>query len=155
MHAVWKSQQKVSFNIASEASYAYKIMSILATLKTWSFWSKSVTRQATLIGQKLMENAKIQMRHFELFSSQNLMENAKIEKVQNETFCVIFKQCVMEATRNWATNNRTWYNRGHHKHYHKIPDRWEDGPGCGAFVAKSGAEFEWGRHRPASRAAPV
>ena len=32
-----------------------------------------------------MENAKIQMRHFELFSSQNLMENAKIEKVQNET----------------------------------------------------------------------
>ena len=86
MHGVWKSQQKVSFNIASEASYAYKTRSILATfLKTRSFRSKSVTRQATLIGQKLMENAKIQMRHFELFSSQNLMENAKIEKVQNET----------------------------------------------------------------------
>ena len=53
--------------------------------ETRSFRSKSVTRQATLIGQKLMENAKIQMRHFELFSSQNLIENAKIEKDQNET----------------------------------------------------------------------
>ena len=38
-------------------------------LKTWSLQSNSVTYKSILIGQKMVENAKIQMRHYEYFSS--------------------------------------------------------------------------------------
>ena len=44
-----------------------------AFLKTWFLWSYSDTRQVNLIGQKLLENAKIQN--------------------SNATFLVNFKQC--------------------------------------------------------------
>ena len=76
MHCVWKSQEKVSFNIASEASYVYILSgqkliknAILAT-----FWKPEACGQtvlpdrSVLIGQKLVENAKIpkiHMRYFE------------------------------------------------------------------------------------------
>ena len=68
-----KITEKVSFNIASEASYYY-ILSQNA--KKGQFWRvfenlKLAVKQcyqspdmSVLIGQKLMENAKIQMRHF-------------------------------------------------------------------------------------------
>ena len=80
-HSVWKSQKKVSFNIASEASYVYilsgqkllknaKNVSILA-----SFWKPEACGQtvlpdrSVLKGQKLVENAKIQVKHFGWFSN--------------------------------------------------------------------------------------
>ena len=56
-----KIVEKVSFNIASEASYIY-ILSGQTVLP-----DRSIVR-----GQKLLKNAKIQkskMRHFELFSN--------------------------------------------------------------------------------------
>ena len=78
-HGVWKSQKKVSFNIASVASYVYILSGqklITNTkkdpfgefLKTWSFRSNSVTRHVsfnrTKIGGK-RQSYKIQMRQFE------------------------------------------------------------------------------------------
>ena len=71
-HCIWKLQKKVSFSSASEASYVYNLRGqtfiqfvkndiIWRILKTWSLWSNSVTRQVTIfIGQKLVENAKIE-----------------------------------------------------------------------------------------------
>ena len=71
-HSVWKSQKKDSFNIASEASYVYilsgqkfvknaKNGQFWQVLNTWNFRSNSVTRdRSILIGQKLLENAKIE-----------------------------------------------------------------------------------------------
>ena len=72
MHNGWKSHKKVSFNIASEASYVY-IMSgqkLIKKAKNSQFWRvfrnlklprNSVTRPANLlIGQKLAKKAKIE-----------------------------------------------------------------------------------------------
>ena len=75
-----KITEKVSFNIASEASYVYilsgqkliknakKMVHFGEFLKTWSLRSNSVTRQVsfnrTKIGGKC-QNWKIKMRHFE------------------------------------------------------------------------------------------
>ena len=74
-----KITEKVSFNIASEASYIYilsgqkfikkaKNAQFREFLKTRSLLSNSVTRQVsfnrTKIGGKC-QNSKIQMRHFE------------------------------------------------------------------------------------------
>ena len=81
MIKVFENLEIVSLNIASGASYVYilsgqkfiknaKIYSILA-----SFWKPEACGQTVLpdrsllIGQKLVENAKIQMRHFESFSN--------------------------------------------------------------------------------------
>ena len=76
-----KITEKVSFNIASGASYGYilsgqKVIKRAETgqfaefLKTWSLRSNSVTRQIsfdkTKIGGKC-QNSKIHMRHFEQF----------------------------------------------------------------------------------------
>ena len=66
-----KITEKVAFNIASEASYVYilsgqkliknaKNSQFGEFLKILSLRSNSVTRQATLIGQTLGENAKIE-----------------------------------------------------------------------------------------------
>ena len=75
----WKSLEKVSFYIASEASYVYilsgqqlienaKNGQFGEFLKNWSLRSNSVTRQVsfnrTIIGGKC-QNSKIQMRHLE------------------------------------------------------------------------------------------
>ena len=50
-------------------------------LKIWNLWSNSVTRQVSFfMGQKLVENAKIQTRHFEEFSN-----NVSAFKVPNLT----------------------------------------------------------------------
>ena len=75
-HSVWKSQ-KVSFNIASEASYVYILsgQKLIKNAKNGPFWrgfwkpeacgQTVLPDRSVLIGQKLVENANIQMRHFE------------------------------------------------------------------------------------------
>ena len=64
-----KITEKVSSNIASEASYVYilsgqksikKAKHFGEFLKTWSLRSNSATRQASFNRTKLVENAKIQ-----------------------------------------------------------------------------------------------
>ena len=72
-----KFNEKVSFNIASEASYVYILsgQKLIKNGQKWcilaSFWKPEACGQtvlpdrSVLIGQKLVENAKIQMRHFE------------------------------------------------------------------------------------------
>ena len=77
-----KITEKVSFNIASEASYVYILsgQKLIKNAKNDPFWRvfenlKLAVKQcyqtldrSDLIGQKLVENAeieKIQMRHFE------------------------------------------------------------------------------------------
>ena len=72
-----KITEKVSFNIASEASYVYVLsgQKLIKNAQKWSnlasFWKPKTFGQtelpdmSVLIGQKLVENAKIQMRHFE------------------------------------------------------------------------------------------
>ena len=82
-----KITEKVSFNIASEASYVYflswqKLIKIPQLvhfgefLKTWSLRSNSVTRQV-LIGQKLVENAKIQKFKCDILSNFQTMWKRK------------------------------------------------------------------------------
>ena len=80
-HGVWKYiAEKVSFNIASEASYVYilsgqkiiknaKMVQIGEFLRTWSLRSNSVTRQVILMGQKLVNNAKIQIFKCDILST--------------------------------------------------------------------------------------
>ena len=70
-----KITEKVSFNILSGQKLIKnaEMVHFGELLKTWSLRSNSVTRQVSfLIGQKLVENAKIrkiQMQHFEQFSN--------------------------------------------------------------------------------------
>ena len=62
--------EKVSFNNASKASYVF-ILSGQKLIKNGPFWRVFENGQtvlpdrSVLIGQKLMENAKNQLRHFE------------------------------------------------------------------------------------------
>ena len=74
-----KISEKVSFNIASEASYIYTFSGqkfiknakhglIWQVFENLNFLSNSDTRQVTFINAKIGEkhqNSKIQMRHFE------------------------------------------------------------------------------------------
>ena len=67
-----KITEKVSFNIASEASYVYNMsgQKLIKNAKNSPFWRafenlKLAVKQCYQTGQKLVENAKIQMRHFE------------------------------------------------------------------------------------------
>ena len=69
-----KITQNVAFNIASEASYIYKSsLKNQKTVNLASFWKSKASGQTVLpdrslwIGQKLVENAKIQMKHFSNF----------------------------------------------------------------------------------------
>ena len=57
---MFENHKKVSFNIASEASFVKnpKNGQFVEFLKTWSLRLKSVTRQVNF--KKLVENAKIQ-----------------------------------------------------------------------------------------------
>ena len=64
-HSVWKSQKKVSFNIASELSYIYigntknrQFLRIFENLRACS--QKVLPDRWVEIGQKLVENAKIE-----------------------------------------------------------------------------------------------
>ena len=71
-----KITEKVSFNIASEASYAYILsgQKLIKNAKNGQFWrvfdkpeacgQTVLPDRSILIGQKMVENAKIQMRHF-------------------------------------------------------------------------------------------
>ena len=71
-----KITEKVSFNIASEASYVYilsgqKLIKNATNGPFWRFFSKPeaccqtvLPDRSVLLRQKLMENAKIQMRYF-------------------------------------------------------------------------------------------
>ena len=72
-HGVWKSQEKVSFNIASEASYVYK--SSLKMPKTFNFCSiKSDLSGSTVWPQVSLD-------------------------LLNATFWTIFKHCEVSTTR--------------------------------------------------------
>ena len=63
-----KITEKVSFNIASEASYVYILSGQMVNfgefLKPEACGQTVSPDRSVLIGQKLVENAKIQMRHF-------------------------------------------------------------------------------------------
>ena len=70
-----KIREKVSFRIASEASYVYifsgqKFIKNAKSSQFCEFWKTEACGQivlpdwSILIGQKLVENAKFQMRHF-------------------------------------------------------------------------------------------
>ena len=73
-----KITEKVSFNIASEASYVCaligqkliknaKSVNFSDFFKTWSLWSNSVTRQVSFNGPKIggkCQNSKIQILAF-------------------------------------------------------------------------------------------
>ena len=72
-----KITEKVSFNIAREATFKYILsgQKLIKNAKNGPFWRVFAKPEAcgqtvlpdrsVLIGQKLVENAKIQMRHFE------------------------------------------------------------------------------------------
>ena len=72
-----KITEKVSFDIASEASYVYILsgQKLIRNAKDGPFWRVFEKPEAcgqtvypdmsVLIGQKLVENAKIQNRHFQ------------------------------------------------------------------------------------------
>ena len=79
-HGVWKSQKKVSFNIASEASYVYILNGQKLSILT-SF------RKSEACGQTVLPDRS-------LIIGQKIVENAKIQKNSNATFWVIFKHCV-------------------------------------------------------------
>ena len=79
-HGVWKSKKKYPFNIASEASYVYflSVQKFVKNAKNGPFWQvfdnlklavKHWPDRSLLIGQKLVEIEKLQMRHFEWFSN--------------------------------------------------------------------------------------
>ena len=82
-----KITEKVSFNIASEASYVYilsgqkliknaKIGQFLRVFEDLKLAVKQCyQKRSVLIGQKLVENAKIQMRYFGWFSNTVLIIN--------------------------------------------------------------------------------
>ena len=70
-----KITEKVSFNIASELSYVYILsgQKLIKNAKIGPFWrifekacgQTELPARSALIGQKLVENPKIQMRHFQ------------------------------------------------------------------------------------------
>ena len=64
---MFENHKKVSFNIASEASFVKnsKNGQFVEFLKTWSLRLKSVTRQ---VFKKLVENAKIQKLKWDIWS---------------------------------------------------------------------------------------
>ena len=79
---------KVSFNIASEASYVY----ILSRQKFMKSTQKSFSKpeacgqtvipdRSLLIGQKVMKSAKIQKFKCDILSRQKFIENAKIVSI--------------------------------------------------------------------------
>ena len=90
-----KIPKKVSFNIASEASYVY-ILSSLKTpktvnfgecLKTWGLWSNSGTRYVNFNWTKNSEkcqNWTSQLRHFGWFS--NFVRRPKLRKLGAVSF---------------------------------------------------------------------
>ena len=73
--------EKVSFNIASEASYLYKSLLKMPKMANFGEFLKPKA-----CGQTVLPVMAILTR-------KKLIENAKIEKKSNATFWVIFKQC--------------------------------------------------------------
>ena len=95
-----KIVEKVSFNIASEASYVYilsgqKFIKNAKMVKTWSLWSNSVTRQVKFIGTKIGENAKIKKLKWDILSSFQTMwmvlkvSISKMGSSNNRTFITL------------------------------------------------------------------
>ena len=79
-HSVWKSPQKVAFNIASEASYVHiwvkkSSIKMAKIVDLPSFWKPEacgktvLPDRSVLIGQKLVENAKIKTFKCDIFSN--------------------------------------------------------------------------------------
>ena len=76
-HSVWKNREKVSFKIASEASYVYILsgQKFIINAKKSQFWRVYENLQFAVkqcFQTKLVENAKIgkfKIRHFEWFSN--------------------------------------------------------------------------------------
>ena len=93
----FKITEKVAFNIASEASNDYilsrqKLVKSVKKIYFWKTWACGQTVLPDLsvfVGQKLVENAKIQKRHFEWFSNTVHSEHLLLmSSVQDE---VVFK----------------------------------------------------------------
>ena len=84
---MFENHKKVSFNIASEASFVKnsKNGQFGGFLKTWSLRSNSVSRKVTFIGQKLVENAKIQKLKWDIWSDFQAMW-AELECVKWDFF---------------------------------------------------------------------
>ena len=82
-----KTTEKVSFNIASEASFHFEWTIVKQKCQKWynlpSFWKPEVGGQtlfpdrSVLIGQKLVENANIQKFRCEILSNFQTMWDAK------------------------------------------------------------------------------
>ena len=78
-----KITEKVSFNIASEASYVYNLdkssLKMTKMVNLASFWNSEVCGQTVLpditvlIGQKLEDNAKIQNFKWDILSNFQIM----------------------------------------------------------------------------------
>ena len=102
-----KITEKVSFTIASEASYVYILsgQKLIKNAKKWSilasFWKPEACGQtelpdrSVLTGQKLVENAEIKkkLRYFELFSNTVEFEFLKLFG----EFC--FDRAVLDLTK--------------------------------------------------------
>ena len=112
-HGVWKSQKKVSFNIASEASYVYILsgQKLIKNAKNGPFWrvfwkpeacgQTVLPDRSVLIGQKLVVNAKIakiQMRHFGWFS--NIVDQPELQYNLKSNLCPSDKTLVGHIN-NW------------------------------------------------------
>ena len=88
-----KVTEKVSFNIASEASYVNNLIKNAPKLPILaSFWTPKACGQtvlpdrSVLIGQKLAENAKIQIFKCDIFSNFQTMRKSIYYRIKfNET----------------------------------------------------------------------
>ena len=111
-----KITEKVSFNIASVASYVYILsgLKLIEKAKNGPFW-------------RVFENLKLAVKQC-YQTGQKLVENAKTKKFQNATFWLIFKHCGLSAkgfflkVQWWITFHRM--SRGlelkNQRHHHDL-----------------------------------
>ena len=85
-HTVFENHNKVSFNIASEASYVYILsgQKLIKNTQNGPFWR--VFEKPEACGQTVLPDRS-------LLIGQKMVENAKMSKIENATFWVVFKQC--------------------------------------------------------------
>ena len=106
---MYKNHKKVAFNIASEASYVYilsgqKLLknSILASFWKLDAWGQTVLPdRSILIGQKLVENAKI-----EKFNWTKIEEKWKL--LLTQPLHIIFELCQFCPIKNELSGNTIW-----------------------------------------------
>ena len=114
-HGVWKSQKKVSFDIASEASYAYILsgQKFIKNAKNEEFLKVKKTvlpDRSILIGQKLveMENAEIKIGFLTLLSWRDSIERTFLVSNSLAWFPGRFRQSAapVAAVHRWVA----WYS---------------------------------------------